>query len=91
MSKNFYNNEVIHLLYELEDTSDVNIEQYFDEMTNFIANAVENGNILIHCLMGVSRSATSLIAYYVRYKNYKTIKAYKYIKKKRMIYPNPGF
>lgn len=49
----------------LEDHSDENITAYFEECNSFIYDAIENRHegVLVHCRMGVSRSATIVIAY----------------------------
>lgn len=54
---------VKHVL--LEDHSDENISASFAECSAFINDAIENRRegVLVHCRMGVSRSATIVIAY----------------------------
>ena len=54
---------VKHVL--LQDHSDEDISSYFDECSAFIYDAIENRHegVLVHCRMGVSRSATIVIAY----------------------------
>ena len=41
--------------------------------------------ILIHCFMGSSRSASILIAYLIKYENYKTRDALNYLREKRNV------
>ncbi|CAG5124219.1 unnamed protein product, partial [Candidula unifasciata] len=52
----------------------------------------KGGKTLVHCLAGVSRSATICIAYLVKYQHMTLEEAYKHVKKRRpVIHPNPGF
>ena len=70
----------------IDDTSNQNIEQYFDSSYNFIENAVNtNNNILVHCFAGRSRSASILIAYFMKKNNWSYDLAYQYLKEKRQI------
>lgn len=46
------------------DTPDQNISQYFPVCNDFIhAARLRDGNVLIHCLAGMSRSVTVAVAY----------------------------
>jgi len=48
--------------------------------------------VLVHCHMGVSRSATVVIAYLMKYFHMTHREAYNFVKKKRsVINPNEGF
>lgn len=46
------------------DTPDQNLSQYFSVCNDFIhAARIRDGNVLIHCLAGMSRSVTVAVAY----------------------------
>lgn len=46
------------------DTPDQNLSQYFPVCNDFIhAARLRDGNVLIHCLAGMSRSVTVAVAY----------------------------
>merc|ERR1712223_1091905 len=49
---------------KLPDTPQSNIGRYFPMVANFIEEALEEGGVvLVNCLMGVSRSATCVLAF----------------------------
>ncbi|XP_061389998.1 DC-STAMP domain-containing protein 2-like [Musca vetustissima] len=64
-----------------------------DKAFNFIDKALNNGGcVLIHCNAGVSRSASVVIAYLMKYKNMDFEIAHGYVKTRReCIQPNAGF
>lgn len=84
---------ITYMNIPIDDTSSQNIEQYFDSSYNFIENAVNtNNNILVHCFAGRSRSASILIAYFMKKNNWSYDLAYQYLKEKRQIInPNKFF
>lgn len=49
------------------------------------------GKILVHCQVGVSRSATIVLAYLMLKQNMTLAEAIKKVKERRGIYPNQGF
>lgn len=66
-NKQDYNNvtEKTYLRVQISDSDDVDLKQYFDDCHNFIDNALKNGEkVLVHCLLGRSRSA-SIVASYI--------------------------
>ena len=75
-------------MIEIMDFPKENIFQYFKECIDFIEKA---DKIYIHCMAGVSRSASIVIAYitWKEHKNYN--EAFAFVKKYRFIYPNFGF
>lgn len=52
----------------------------------------EGSKVLVHCKMGISRSASVIIAYVMKVKNWSLTKAFQYVKNKRgCIKPNENF
>ncbi|KPM11315.1 dual specificity protein phosphatase 3-like protein, partial [Sarcoptes scabiei] len=78
--------------FELDDICSENITRCFEEANNFIDDCLRNGGkILIHCLAGVSRSATITIAYLMMRHAMTLEEAIKEVKQNRRICPNEGF
>ncbi|KAL0979336.1 hypothetical protein UPYG_G00183790 [Umbra pygmaea] len=74
-----------------EDATD--LLAHWNETYNFIVKAKKNqSKCLVHCKMGVSRSASTVIAYAMKEYGWSLEKAYKFVKQKRNITrPNAGF
>lgn len=53
--------------------------------------SVFTGRILVHCAVGVSRSATLVLAYLMLYHSLTLVEAIKKVKDHRGIIPNRGF
>ncbi|XP_035211266.1 dual specificity protein phosphatase 3-like [Stegodyphus dumicola] len=77
---------------DLIDVPRTRIIDYFGTGINFIDQAVNSGGkILVHCLMGLSRSATIVAAYLMVKKNMTAVEALHTIRKQREVRPNDGF
>ncbi|KAM6423017.1 protein phosphatase Slingshot homolog 1 isoform 2-T2 [Liasis olivaceus] len=74
-----------------EETTD--LLAHWNEAYHFINKAKRNrSKCLVHCKMGVSRSASTVIAYAMKEFGWSLEKAYSYVKQKRSIArPNAGF
>jgi protein-tyrosine phosphatase len=77
----------------LDDHSDEPIARHFDECNKFIGHHLESGGrVLVHCRMGVSRSATIVIAYLMASGFISYRKAFDHVKERRIkVSPNLGF
>jgi protein-tyrosine phosphatase len=82
-----------YLTVNIEDDEKVDINQHFTKVSRFINNAImEGGKVLVHCLAGMSRSPTLVIAYLVQKRNMTLVDAMALVKAKRCIMDiNPGF
>ena len=63
---NLYTDKFQYKTYFIKDSKMENIECIFYDAIEFIDNAVETkGRVLVHCVQGVSRSVTVVIAYFI--------------------------
>jgi len=75
--------------YKFKDSYDCDISVYFDEISDLIH---KQDSVLINCLAGVSRSASLVIAYLMKYYEMDLREAFLYVRKRRkMICPNKQF
>ncbi|KAF7356913.1 Tyrosine-protein phosphatase yvh1 [Mycena venus] len=79
----------------IADRSDVDIQKYLTQTTEFITAALaesEDNNVLVHCFQGVSRSATVVCAYIVATTYMTASESIAYVQSKRpIVCPNLGF
>lgn len=74
----------------IDDKQSEDILQYLDSATDFIHS--HNGEVLVHCAAGVSRSATVCIAYLIRFHRYSLDSALALCLSARpIVQPNEGF
>ncbi|GAB1599121.1 dual specificity protein phosphatase 12-like [Argonauta hians] len=74
------------------DMPDENLITFFPQCLQFIDEARSNGSVVVHCLVGCSRSATVVIAWLMQKKLLDVKTALKIVKDCRpCIRPNPGF
>lgn len=72
-----------------EDSKESDLKQYFHVVCDFIH---KHNKVLVHCVAGVSRSATICIAYLIKYGHLDFYQAYMVLKTARpIICPNYGF
>lgn len=58
----------IYMQIPVLDKSDINLSVYFDEVSDLIHQVREtNGKCMVHCVAGVSRSASLCLAYLMKY------------------------
>jgi len=81
------NNDKINRMYILiNDTHGENIDEYFDKAYDFIEKSLDkNEKVLVHCKIGMSRSATIIISYLMKKYNMTVDESLKYLKEKRSI------
>ena len=85
--------DIQELHLKIRDNKTFDIIPFFQQANEFINQAKSvGGNILIHCKLGISRSAAIIIAYLIKYYGFDFNSAMKFIKKQRdRINPNVGF
>ena len=77
----------------LDDTPYALINVYFDRMADKMhEHMVRGGRVLVHCMLGVSRSTSLVLAYLMKYRNMSLKSSYDLVVSKRScVRPNPGF
>lgn len=85
-------NDFTYKNIDICDTPTVPISNYFEECVKFITDAIKGGGcVYVHCMCGISRSATMIAAYLIS-QGYTDEQATKLIKEKRpCTNPNKGF
>lgn len=89
----FHHPGIDHHFIPVTDQASVKIDQFFARSYKWIHEALQKGrNVLVHCQMGISRSATIVCSYLIRSQNLSFENAMKLIKSKRSFAsPNYGF
>jgi atypical dual specificity phosphatase len=83
-----------HMCIPLDDTYNANIGSYFDVSTAWIHSALSDGEarVMVHCMWGMSRSASIVIAYLMAMKGMSLQSALMFVKaRRRIVRPNRGF
>ncbi|CAF2713148.1 unnamed protein product [Rotaria sp. Silwood2] len=91
MKANF--NQIIYKIIEIDDSLEQNLSNYIKEALDFIFESQKNNsNILVHCVSGISRSASLVIAYIMDKHKINYDQALSYVKTQRpTIRPNTNF
>lgn len=95
---NFFPDDFTYVRYDIYDNNKHSIQQYLEEAYNTIKYHQQNteGNILVHCHMGASRSASVVIYYLMKTQFHENGDAFsfedalEFVKNKRPII-NPTF
>jgi len=78
--------------FHVDDLPHCNISRYFHRTTEFIHRAVTGGGlVVVNCYMGLSRSASVVIAYLMTKHDMTFERALGFVKKSRLVRPNEGF
>lgn len=78
---------------EADDKPTFNISQYFCPAADLIHKALSHpeNNVLVHCVMGRSRSASLVLAYLMMKCSLSVVDAIDHVRQRRCILPNHGF
>uniref|UniRef100_A0A0K0F8E9 Protein-tyrosine-phosphatase n=1 Tax=Strongyloides venezuelensis TaxID=75913 RepID=A0A0K0F8E9_STRVS len=88
-----YQAGVDYIKIRIEDNPYAPLNSFFDMVADKIKITKDRGGkTLVHCVAGVSRSATLVIVYLMKHERMSLRQAYQYVKAKRpIIRPNVGF
>jgi len=89
----YYQDSFKYLHFQIEDGGeDETIVDCFEDATAFVRKARDsNGKVLVHCMMGINRSATVAMAVQMNIEGLTLEKAFRHTKKKRdRVSPFPG-
>ncbi|KAE8280567.1 Dual specificity protein phosphatase 13 isoform A [Larimichthys crocea] len=91
--QSFYGNTCVYYGIPAEDSDHFDLSQYFKPAADFIHKALKSkdGKVLVHCIMGMSRSATLVLVYLMLRQRLTLKDALRRVIKKRAIYPNQNF
>ncbi|XP_022210958.1 dual specificity protein phosphatase 18 isoform X2 [Drosophila obscura] len=83
----------LYLRVNAQDRSEVDLAKHFDEVADLIEEVRLNGGCsLIHCVAGVSRSASLCLAYLMKHAGMSLREAYTHVQSIRpQVRPNSGF
>lgn len=89
----YHRPSIYYCCVPVNDVETANISEYFWDAASFMHHLVSQGeSMLVHCQFGVSRSATIVMAFLMRYHNVTRDEAFVWVKRKRpKINPNDGF
>ncbi|KAI2797588.1 Dual specificity protein phosphatase 22 [Blomia tropicalis] len=85
--------DIKYFCIKAADSFDQNVIQFFPKCNDFIHKArSDGGNVLVHCLAGISRSVTIVVAYLMsitKFTHKQIIEAIRFVRKESE--PNLGF
>jgi Leucine-rich repeat (LRR) protein len=81
-----------YMVIYTDDVRSASLKQHFKEAYNFIKEGMEQGGAIVHCMAGVSRSATIVTAFIMQNNNLRVGKAFAIVGKARpQVKPNDTF
>ncbi|XP_040885387.1 uncharacterized protein LOC121175644 [Toxotes jaculatrix] len=92
-SHDFYGSTVDYYGVPADDSPSFDLSRYFFPSAEYIQNALNTtgARVFVHCAVGVSRSASLVLAYLMIYHRYTLLEAINKVKERRWIFPNTGF
>ncbi|XP_075711441.1 dual specificity protein phosphatase 26 [Rhinoderma darwinii] len=83
---------ILYMGIDAQDSPTFDMTVHFYPAADFIHRTLrKRGKILVHCAVGVSRSATLVLAYLMIYHHMTLVEAINTVKDRRGIIPNRGF
>jgi protein-tyrosine phosphatase len=73
--------EIESIKISIEDSPYANLGYYFDKAADKMDEVLREGKkVLVHCVAGVSRSASLILAYLIKYKGYTLRRAFQHVR-----------
>lgn len=91
LKKLYKTNGITHKVIIACDIEVIKLRPFYEEAISFIKSGLENGNIMVHCMGGMSRSVSMVIAYLLKTTGGDYMDLLRQIKQKRFIMVNDGF
>ena len=92
LQRKYKENGITHMIAEASDVPNCNIARLFPTTSDFIEAGLIQGNVMIHCFAGISRSTTLTLAYLMKKQRKPWRELLEDIKRKRPVAnPNMGF
>jgi hypothetical protein len=83
---------IAHEVIPALDLPNYNLSRFFNKCHEFIDKYRATTNVFVHCMAGISRSATIIITYIMKLYDWDYNKSFEFVRKKRRIIdPNSGF
>uniref|UniRef100_A0A803KA67 Dual specificity phosphatase 13 n=1 Tax=Xenopus tropicalis TaxID=8364 RepID=A0A803KA67_XENTR len=92
-NSDFYSASIAYHGVPAYDVPDFDMSKYFNSASAFIHQALNTSGarLLVHCVVGISRSATLVLAYLMIYHQMTLTQAIQRVQENRWVSPNPGF
>ncbi|CAM9338060.1 unnamed protein product [Lampetra planeri] len=92
-NQSFYGKDIEYCGIPADDSKHFDLDVYFRPAADFIHKGLKapDGKVLVHCIMGMSRSSTLVLAYLMIYHHLPLQQALQRLIQKRAIYPNRNF
>ncbi|TVC49512.1 Dual specificity phosphatase DUPD1 [Bagarius yarrelli] len=89
----FYGASFVYCGIPADDSTHFDLDIYFRPAAEFIHKGLRSvdGKVLVHCIMGMSRSSSLVLAYLMLYHHMSLRSAIHRLVQKRAIYPNRNF
>src|SRR3990167_233805 len=83
---------ITQMIVSAEDMASFDMRPFFEQAFEFISQGLKNGNVLVHCAAGISRSSTLTLVYLMRVRHEGFNQSLAFLRTKRPICtPNHGF
>ncbi|CAL8282908.1 unnamed protein product [Merluccius merluccius] len=92
-SRRFHGDRVDYYGVAAEDSAAFHLARYFTPCADYIQRALDTpgARVMVHCAVGVSRSASLVLAYLMIRHGYRLLDAILKVKERRWVFPNRGF